>query len=284
MEWLLSEVTSLPGWSAISAGRAAHRHFFSRQDNGSRFRISHFWPWKNGLLSVYPPVRCDIQCDVVVLKPGLPGSADVQALAEEIGCRRRGASAMSAVAAQGARHGSASIRDRRAARRTSRNVLERRTLNSRTNSVTKSIDDIDQLIARLRNCRAAFRHRNDSPSRLKFTVKFGRKATGAVSTSRGLKGRASRWKYSECRICSAHFPASASGGSPGVEASGGTRLLHAQLISSTTAPPRQAGRGSSIETTVEKHGPCDSCRAIERRDRDFGSRLRMPCSLQDMSR
>ncbi len=42
-----------------------------------------FWLWKNGLLSVYPPVRCDIRCDVVVLGAGISGALIAQGLSEE---------------------------------------------------------------------------------------------------------------------------------------------------------------------------------------------------------
>ncbi|HEY5812348.1 MAG TPA: FAD-dependent oxidoreductase [Terrimicrobiaceae bacterium] len=41
-----------------------------------------FWPLRNGLLSVYPPLRQDVKCDVVVLGGGISGAFVTQALAE----------------------------------------------------------------------------------------------------------------------------------------------------------------------------------------------------------
>ena len=42
-----------------------------------------FWPLKNGLLSVYPALRQDLSCDVVVLGAGITGAFIAQCLAEE---------------------------------------------------------------------------------------------------------------------------------------------------------------------------------------------------------
>ena len=42
-----------------------------------------FWPLKNGLLSVYPPLKRDLSCDVVVLGAGITGAFIAQSLAEE---------------------------------------------------------------------------------------------------------------------------------------------------------------------------------------------------------
>ena len=40
-----------------------------------------FWPLKNGLLSVYPPLKSDVNCDVVVLGGGISGAFAAEALA-----------------------------------------------------------------------------------------------------------------------------------------------------------------------------------------------------------
>ena len=42
-----------------------------------------FWPLKNGLLSVYPALKQDLSCDVVVLGAGITGAFIAQCLAEE---------------------------------------------------------------------------------------------------------------------------------------------------------------------------------------------------------
>jgi glycine/D-amino acid oxidase-like deaminating enzyme len=42
-----------------------------------------FWPLKNGLLSVYPALRQDLSCDVVVLGAGITGAFIAQHLVEE---------------------------------------------------------------------------------------------------------------------------------------------------------------------------------------------------------
>jgi glycine/D-amino acid oxidase-like deaminating enzyme len=42
-----------------------------------------FWPLKNGLLSVYPALRQNLSCDVVVLGAGITGAFIAQCLAEE---------------------------------------------------------------------------------------------------------------------------------------------------------------------------------------------------------
>ena len=42
-----------------------------------------FWPLKNGLLSVYPALRQDLKCDVVVLGAGITGAFIAHSLAEE---------------------------------------------------------------------------------------------------------------------------------------------------------------------------------------------------------
>ncbi|HET9523369.1 MAG TPA: FAD-dependent oxidoreductase [Terrimicrobiaceae bacterium] len=42
-----------------------------------------FWPLRNGLLSVYPPLRRDLACDVVVLGGGISGAFVAEALARE---------------------------------------------------------------------------------------------------------------------------------------------------------------------------------------------------------
>ena len=42
-----------------------------------------FWPLKNGLLGVYPPLRKDIACDVVVLGGGISGAFVAETLAGE---------------------------------------------------------------------------------------------------------------------------------------------------------------------------------------------------------
>jgi glycine/D-amino acid oxidase-like deaminating enzyme len=42
-----------------------------------------FWPLKNGLLSVYPPLNGDVTCDVVVLGAGISGAFVAEALARE---------------------------------------------------------------------------------------------------------------------------------------------------------------------------------------------------------
>lgn len=40
-----------------------------------------FWPLKNGLLSVYPSLKSDVNCDVVVLGGGISGAFAAEALA-----------------------------------------------------------------------------------------------------------------------------------------------------------------------------------------------------------
>ena len=42
-----------------------------------------FWPLKNGLLSVYPPLKQDLKCDVVVLGAGITGAFIAHCLAAE---------------------------------------------------------------------------------------------------------------------------------------------------------------------------------------------------------
>jgi glycine/D-amino acid oxidase-like deaminating enzyme len=42
-----------------------------------------FWPLKNGLLSVYPPLKRNVTCDVVVLGGGISGAFVAQTLARE---------------------------------------------------------------------------------------------------------------------------------------------------------------------------------------------------------
>lgn len=42
-----------------------------------------FWPLKNGLLSVYPPLREDVTCDVVVLGGGISGALVAERLSRE---------------------------------------------------------------------------------------------------------------------------------------------------------------------------------------------------------
>ncbi len=42
-----------------------------------------FWPLRNGLLGVYPPLRRDLACDVVVLGGGISGAFVAEALARE---------------------------------------------------------------------------------------------------------------------------------------------------------------------------------------------------------
>ena len=42
-----------------------------------------FWPLKNGLLSVYPPLRTDITCDVAVLGGGISGALVAERLSRE---------------------------------------------------------------------------------------------------------------------------------------------------------------------------------------------------------
>jgi glycine/D-amino acid oxidase-like deaminating enzyme len=42
-----------------------------------------FWPLKNGLLSVYPPLRQDLKCDVVVLGAGITGAFIAHCLAAQ---------------------------------------------------------------------------------------------------------------------------------------------------------------------------------------------------------
>ncbi len=42
-----------------------------------------FWPLKNGLLSVYPALKEDLNCDVVVLGAGITGAFIAHRLAEE---------------------------------------------------------------------------------------------------------------------------------------------------------------------------------------------------------
>ena len=42
-----------------------------------------FWPLKNGLLSVYPALRQDLKCDVVILGAGITGAFIAHSLADE---------------------------------------------------------------------------------------------------------------------------------------------------------------------------------------------------------
>ena len=42
-----------------------------------------FWPLRNGLLGVYPPLKRDITCDVVVLGGGISGAFVAETLARE---------------------------------------------------------------------------------------------------------------------------------------------------------------------------------------------------------
>ena len=71
----------MPGWRSCAATFQTKGGLgSSRMDLVSP---QPFWPLKNGLLGVYPPLRKDIACDVVVLGGGISGAFVAETLAGE---------------------------------------------------------------------------------------------------------------------------------------------------------------------------------------------------------
>jgi glycine/D-amino acid oxidase-like deaminating enzyme len=217
-----------------------------------------FWPWKNGLLSVYPPVRCDVRCDVVVLGAGISGALIAQALSEEgldvvvvdrrdVGCGSTSASTAllqyeidEPLVSLAKRYGTA---DAELAYKL----------------CYKSIDDLDQLIARL-ELSCGFRRRS--------SVYLASEKSDAKLLKREYEARRKAGievEYWDMEFVSAHFPFERPAALASKQAAElDCYTLTHQLLAAATA----AGARVFDQTIVEKYDPCDSCVRLKT-DRGF---------------